>query len=278
MKINNLIQKSLLFGIFLSAAVRAQPASLGKNDPSYILRPNDSISVEIYQEPDLSGSFRLLRTGQASFQLIGLVSLSGLSVTEASKKIHDLYAAKYLVDPKVTLSVDSYATEFVTVLGAVRSPGQVAIPISGNLDLATAMASVGGLTGDANQASIIVTRAAGGSTPYTQSQIDGAAGKVRLNSGDRIIVNKSSYIGKTITVLGPVGKPGPMPFPLDGKMDIIDAIAYAGGMTDMANPRKVTVNRKGTILKLDFKAISESGDRTHQILPGDVIKVAERLF
>jgi polysaccharide export outer membrane protein len=279
MNFKNLKRRVVLLGMMMVTAGQAVPPKPEIADPAYILRPNDSISLTIYQEPDLSGSVRLLRTGQASFPLIGLVSLSGLSVSQATKKIHDLYAEKYLVDPKVTLAVDGYATEFVSVLGAVRSPGQVAIPVSGNLDLATAMASAGGLAADADKASVQLTRVSGGTATYNMDSIEsGASGRVQLNSGDRIIVNKSTFIGKSVTVLGAVGKPGPLPFPLDGNLDLVGVIAFAGGMTEMANPRKVTINRKGTILKVDFKDISQRGDRQFKIFPDDVITVAERIF
>lgn len=276
-----------LLGMILVTAVHAVPpaaapipaAKAEVADPAYILRPNDSISLTIFQEPDLSGSVRLPRTGPASFPLIGEVSLSGMSVSQATKKIRDLYAEKYLVDPKITLSVDGYATEFVSVLGAVRSQGQVAIPVSGRLDLATAMASAGGLAADADKSQILLTRVSGGTVRYDMDSIEsGPAGRVQLNSGDRIIVNKSSFIGKTVMVLGAVGRTGPMPYPLDGNLDLIGVIAAAGGVTEMGNPRKVTVNRKGTILKVDFKDVSQRGDRKFKILPDDVITVAERLF
>lgn len=254
-----------------------KPADSKPVDPTYILRANDAINLTIYQEPDLSGGVRILKTGQAIFPLIGSVQVTGMTVADAGKKIHDLYAAKYLVDPKVMLTVDSYASEFVSVLGAVRNPGQVVIPLSGRIDLATAMASAGGLAAEADRDAIQLTRGKGGVSTFSMEDIEtGASGRVQLDSGDRIIVNKSRFIGKNITVLGPVGRPGPMDYPLGGKLDLVQAIAMAGGMTEMANPKKVTINRKGTILKVDFKEISQRGDRVYPILPGDVITVAER--
>ena len=79
-------------------------------------------------------------------------------------------------------------------------------------------------------------------------------------------------------MLGQVGKPGPLLFPVNGRLDLVNAIALAGGLTELANPKKVSINRKGRVTIVDFKAISQRGDRPFLLQPDDVITVAERLF
>lgn len=249
-----------------------------KEDSSYILRPNDTISLSVYQELDLSVKVRILKTGEASFPLIGSVEVGGLSVTAAAAKIRDLYAKDYLVDPKLNLTVDEYATEFISVIGAVKIPGQIPMPVSGHLDLASAMATAGGLLENADANNIQLVRAAGSTSSFSMDAIQGAAGRTQLAPGDRIIVNQSAFVGKTVTVLGQVGKPGPVAFPLKGKLDLVNAIAFAGGLTELANPKKVTINRRGTVTIVDFKVISQRGDQPYLLQPDDVITVAERLF
>jgi polysaccharide export outer membrane protein len=272
MQLFNFIRTFLVLFVSLSAFVS------GADDATYTLRPNDTISVAVYEEPDLTLQVRILKTGQASFPLIGSVEVGGLTVAAAAARIRTLYAKDYLVDPKLTLTVDEYATEYISVIGAVKNPGQVAIPVSGNLDLAAAMATAGGLDDNADVNGIQLVRAGGSVSTYSKSSIEGAAGRTKLSAGDRIIVNQSAFVGKTITVLGQVGKPGPLMFPLNGRLDLVNAIALAGGLTDLANPRKVSINRKGTVTVLDFKAISQRGDRPFLLQPDDVVTVAERLF
>lgn len=247
-------------------------------DVSYTLRPNDSISLAVYEEADLSVQVRILKTGQASFPLIGSVQVGGLSVSAAAEKIRGLYAKDYLVDPKLTLTVDDYATEFISVIGAVQSPGQIPIPVSGNLDLASAMATAGGPSEIADTNNIQLVRAAGSSTSYSMADIQGASGRVRLASGDRIIINQSRYVGKSVSMLGQVGRPGPVPFPLSGRFDLVTAVGQAGGLTALANPKKVSINRRGTVTTVNFREISQRGDQPFLLQPGDVITVAERLF
>ena len=263
-----------LLALILAQAAWSAPAE----DASYILRPNDVIRLSVYEEPDLSVQVRILKTGEAAFPLIGSVSVSGLSVSAAATRIRDLYAKDYLVDPKLTLTVDQYATEFISVIGAVRNPGQVTMPVSGNLDLAAAMASAGGLSETADANNIQLVRASGSTATYSMAAIQGEAGRVVLGPGDRIIVSQSPFVGKSLTVLGQVGRPGPIAFPVDGRLDLVKAIALAGGLTDLANPRKVSVNRRGKVIILDFKVISQRGDRPFLLQPDDVVTVAERLF
>ena len=263
----------ILFLMVLRPAMGAET-----EDPSYILRPNDSIRLSVYEEPDLSTQVRILKTGQASFPLIGSVDIGGLSVAAAAEIIRQLYAKDYLVDPKLSLAVDDYATEFISVIGAVTNPGQIPMPVSGHLDLASAMATAGGLAPQADTSGIQLVRASGTTSTFNLESIAGASGRVQLMAGDRIVVSQSSFVGKTVTLLGQVNKPGPIPFPLNGRLDLVNAIAFAGGLTDLANPKKVTINRKGNVTVLDFKVISQRGDRPYMLEPEDVVNVAERLF
>ena len=267
-----------VFLLAIQCLMIARVYSAEVQDNTYILKSNDVIRLTVYEEPDLSVQVRILKTGQASFPLVGVVEISGLSISAATEKIRNLYAVDYLVDPKVTLTVDEYATEFISVIGAVRNPGQIPMPVSGNLDLATTMATAGGLAPDADPEAILLVRASGTTSTFTMSSIEGGSGKVVVRSGDRVIVNQSQFVGKSITVLGQVGKPGPLPFPVSGKLDLVNAIALAGGLTDLANPKKVTINRKGKVQIVDFKSISQRGDRPLLLQPEDVVTVAERLF
>ena len=266
------------FRLILFLLISAAALAASKEDVTYTLRPNDTIRLAVYEELDLSVQVRILKTGQSSFPLIGSVEVGGLTVAAAAARIRDLYAKDYLVDPKLTLTVDEYATEFISVIGAVKSPGQIPMPVSGHLDLASAMATAGGLAENADANGIQLVRASGTTSNFSMSLIEGASGRIKLEAGDRIIVNQSAFVGKTLTVLGQVGKPGPLAFPLNGRLDLVNAIAMAGGLTELANPKKVTISRKGSVTVIDFKAISQRGDRPLMLQPDDVVTVAERLF
>lgn len=272
--------------IVLLVIALGMPSSLGKTpdatetqDASYILRPNDVIRLDVYQEPDLSGAVRILKTGEASFPLIGSVKLSDMRVAEAAEEIRARYAKDYLVDPKLTLSVQDYATEFISVIGSVRTPGQIPIPVSGHIDLAAAMATVGGLSDTADANGIELVRIDGSKSTFSISSIvNGPNGRIELRAGDRIIVKQSQFVGQTVTLLGQVGRQGPIAFPLNGRLDLVTAIAAAGGLGNLANSRKITINRRGEVITLDYRDYSQRAEKPFLLQPGDIVNVPERLF
>lgn len=252
----------------------------GGDTPGYILRPNDTVSLSVYGEPELSVLVRILKTGESSFPLLGPVKVTGMSIAEATAHIRELYAKDYLVEPKVNLTVSEYAAEYIAVFGAVKTPGQIPMPVSGRLDLATAMSAVGGLAenADADGNGIQLIRASGTTSNFSREAIQGPAGRTQLAPGDRIVVSQSANVDKYVTVLGQVHKPGQVPFPLKGRFDLINAIALAGGTTDLANLKKVSINRKGTVTVVDYKELSQQGDRPCLMQPDDVVTVDERRF
>ncbi|MFM7182276.1 MAG: polysaccharide biosynthesis/export family protein [Verrucomicrobiales bacterium] len=276
-----LTRLALLFFLLPCALLAQQPASLVAEQPTgYVIKANDVLRLDIFNEPKVSvPESPVGKTGEASFPLIGNVALGGLTVSQASEKIRALYDADWLVDPKLTLTVVGYATEAVTVLGSVQRPGQLAINPTTGLDLATALAIAGGLSETADTERIELHRAAGGVTVYGKNDVsDGAAGKIKLASGDRIIVGQSRFVGTFVTVIGNVGKQGAVGFPVDGKLDLVTAIAAASGLTDIANPKKISVNRGGTVTEVDYTAISKNAAKPYMLQPGDIITVPQRFW
>jgi polysaccharide biosynthesis/export protein len=252
-------------------------SSLKAQDENTILKPNDQVSLTVFQENDLTTLTKIQKSNEASFPLIGIVKIGGHTLKEATEIIRDLYAKDYLVSPQVNLTVVQYAVENVSVLGAVKSPGQIQMPPNGKLDLSTALGSAGGLAENADKQKISLVKNDGNERTYRLADIQAGA-QIPLSPGDRVIVYESAYVKKTATILGQVKKPGAIEFPLEGGLDLLTGIAMAGGFTDLANPKKVTVNRRGVITSLDAKSMSEQGSKTYQLLPGDIVTVMERWY
>jgi polysaccharide export outer membrane protein len=86
-----------------------------------------------------------------------------------------------------------------------------------------------------------------------------------------------------VTVLGEVQKPGQVQIPPEGSLDLLGAIALAGGYTRVANPGHVTVRRRvdgqDKIYLVDAKKLardSEIGE--FQLFPGDTVSVGQSIF
>lgn len=261
----------VIFCVFFGFSVLANAEMKGA------IKAGDSIKMEVFNEDDLTTRTKLLQSGEAVFPLIGSVNLGGLTIQEATEKVTGLYAKDYLVAPKVSLTIEEYAMVYIDVMGSVATPGRVPLPSIGNLDLSMAIASAGGLTQSADPAGIEVVGADGGRRVFSLASLK-ANGGVQLKSGDRVVVAESRFSGKILTIRGQVRKPGPMRFPVDGKLDLVTAIALAGDLTDLANQRKITVTRGEKVYTLDLREYTSDTSNRFYLQPGDLINVPERLF
>ena len=261
----------LLLTTLASLLLSCQNASAQAPDP--VLKVEDTIRLEVYQEPELTVNSRILKSGEVVFVLLGPVKIAGLTVAKANEKIRELYDKDYIVDPKVSLTVENYSQDFVSVLGAVSSPGNYPLPGSGQLDLGSVLALGGQISPEASD---VVATIGGVAKTYSVSAAQ--KGTVILRAGDRVTVNKSSFAGKEIQVLGAVQQPGPMAFPLDGKLTIVEAVAKARGLTQLADPKKVTVLRNGDVINPNLKEMQDGRQPALKLMPGDHVTVGERIF
>lgn len=108
--------------------------------PDYVIGPDDTISVDIFQIPDLSRTVQVDSTGQVLLPLLGQVPASGRTIAQLSQQIESAYGARYVRDPKVTVSVKDSASQKVTVDGAVLQPGIYSISSGTTLMQAIALA------------------------------------------------------------------------------------------------------------------------------------------
>lgn len=155
-------------------ASAADPAELARNPPApasdtrtYRLSPNDVLKVKVYQEDDLTTELRLSKDGTATFPLLGVVSLGGKSVEEATATLREHLAKDYLVNPQVTINVVEYAKRRFMVLGQVGKPGSYDIPSEESVTLLQAIAMAGGFTRLANHSKVTITRTLAGKKTLT---------------------------------------------------------------------------------------------------------------
>lgn len=103
---------------------------------------------------------------------------------------------------------------------------------------------------------------------------------VPLQDGDSVLVERLCV--PLFTVVGLVNKPGNFPYPPDTKYNLMQALAFAGGLNQIAEPRYATVYRlkpDGTIVNAAFEIINAANGSTLtdsfnvRIKPGDVIFV-----
>ena len=113
---------------------------------AHVLQPGDEIDVQVYREPELSGTFKLNAAGEIRHSLIGVVPLAGQTVEAAEAEIMRRLGKDYLVNPRVIVKLASTQGSQVVVLGEVRKPGVYPLPFGEKMTLLQAIAGAGGFT------------------------------------------------------------------------------------------------------------------------------------
>ncbi|SHK25747.1 polysaccharide export outer membrane protein [Rubritalea squalenifaciens DSM 18772] len=237
----------------------------------YVLKKDDTVRMTVFQEDELATQAQIGKSGAVSFPLIGNVQLVGLSVKDAEQKVRDLYEKDYLVNAQVNIAVLAYAEKWVIVGGDVRRPGTINMPEEGALDLRGAIAQAGGVAESANTSSIVVRSKDGNVRTLS---LDGS-GSVVLKHGDSVTVGRSTLNRSTVTVSGNVNRPGIIEFPKVGSLDIVTAIAQAGGFTRIANTKEVIVRRDKKQYTVSLKDIERGSAKMFYLRAGDLVIVQE---
>ena len=253
---------------------------------TYRLQPYDLIDVDVYSEEDLHKPARLGSDGTVLLPLVGSVKVGGLTVAEATDLITQRYAAGFVKNPSVMITVLQFRKSTFSILGQVLKPGIFEIPEGTHVTILDGISMAGGFTATAAQNSVAVKRSVDGKDTLFKIKAgdmgqDPNLAPFELLPGDSILVPSSQYKTSSFSLLGQVGKPGLYQIPDGAHITIIDAISLAGGYTPTADENSISVKRlvngKLTILKVKASDMAQDPDlEPFQVLPGDSILVPYR--
>jgi polysaccharide export outer membrane protein len=268
---------------FCLAGVAALGAAiaLGAQQP-YVVGPQDSLSVAVWQEPDLSGTFSVEADGSFTYPMIGRVEAGGRTIEEIEAELRRRLAAGVLKSPQISVTVETYRSQRIFLMGEVRQPGMY--PLQGTMSLIEALARAGSTTEMAGNEVLIVhrgTRSELETAPPSEaeaasdvSRIDldrlqrgELGGDVVLRDGDRVFVPRA----ETVFVSGNVRNPGA--YPIQKTTTVLQAVTLAGGVTDRGSAGRVKVIRMVDGERAEIR-VSEDD----LVLPGDTLVVLQRLF
>jgi polysaccharide export outer membrane protein len=102
--------------LFASARMHTDPSD-------YLLGSGDLLQVKVFEAEDLNTTVRISSRGNVTLPLLGAVSIKDLSAREAEEKIENLYRARYIKDPHVSIFVEEHFSRRVTLMGEFRNPG-----------------------------------------------------------------------------------------------------------------------------------------------------------
>lgn len=99
----------------------------------------------------------------------------------------------------------------------------------------------------------------------------------------QVSLSVTRFARKRFTILGQVGRPGSYDMPDQEGIDLLEAIAMAGGYTRIAEPSKITIKRRvnGTeqIFNVNAKKMAkDSNAERFSVAQGDTITVGESIF
>ncbi len=175
----------------------------------------------------------------------------------AAAETAEVQTPGYRLATNDTLDITVFGEEDLSTTARVGKDGAVAIPLVG-------LVKIGGQT--VREAAVT---------------IEGRLREYLIKP--QVALTILTYSKRRFTILGSVSRPGTYDLPDEATIDLLEAIGMAGGYTRIANPSKVTLKRlvqgREMLLKLDARSMvdKQAGERV-QVLPGDTIIVAERLF
>lgn len=151
---------------------------------SYKLGPGDTIRIQVFGEQEMNSDVKLSDAGTVIYPFMGEIKVSGLTIGQVAALVTDGLKDRYLIDPKVSISVLEYRGFFVN--GEVAKPG--AYPYQPGLTVQKAVSLAGGFSERASRSSVTVLR----ETDPTHTPIE-----VDLNTaimpGDIITVDESFF-------------------------------------------------------------------------------------
>ncbi|MFQ5480755.1 MAG: polysaccharide biosynthesis/export family protein [Thermodesulfobacteriota bacterium] len=121
----------------------------------FTLGSGDVIEVNVWRHKDLNKKVQVDPYGKITYPLVGEIDATGLSVFTLREKLAE-GLSKYLVDPQVDVSVVSFNSHKIYVLGEVNRPGIFAF--QSRYSVLEAITMAGGFRQEAQPASVVLIR------------------------------------------------------------------------------------------------------------------------
>lgn len=268
-----------------SLSQEISPSEKEKIITEYRIGPRDLLEISVFGHPELSTRVRVSEEGKISFPLVGEVEIGGLTKTEVESRLNQLLREKYLQDPQVTIFILEYESKKVSVLGAVRTPGDY--ELIGRQTVLQIIAKAGGFTPDAGDEIVVIRENNGGTKKSLRIPIEDlilkgdAQWDIPLQPNDVVNIPIDEIV--YIYVTGQVRNPGRLEVKKSNIPTLLRAIAQAGGFAERASKGSVKIKRidetgKEQTIKVNVKDIEKGKRKDIQLNENDVVIVPETLF
>ena len=248
---------------------------------TYAVGPQDVLKITVFDEPSLSGSFRVDADGGFQYPMLGRLTTAGLTTRDVESLIRARLEDGYVRRAQVSVDIEQSRTRNVFIVGEVRTPGKY--PLTSQMTLIEALAAAGATTPSAGTEVLILRPHDGGAAAPLRPEDADRANVTRVSLADmqmgRLSQNVTLAEGDTIFVpkaerffvTGQVRNPGAFVF--ERGITVLQAISLAGGLSEKGSSRRLKVVRT-----VDGKRSEQKVDLADTIEAGDTLVVPQRLL
>ncbi len=274
--------RKLILLVVLSLACGGASAHAQSKNPGYRIGPKDLLRIQVFEVPELNVERRVGESGMINLPLIGDVPAGGLTEEELTLRLKALLEVKYVQRASTAVEVMEFRSKPISVIGAVKTPGNLAF--SGRWSLIEALTAAGGLAENHGNRIYVLRKAENGLSDQVAIEVNDllvrADPRVNIPILASDLINVPTAVEVTIYCLGEVARPGALEFKSTDRITLLAAIARAGGLTDRAASRLTIKRTTGGARELvaDYKRILSGKDQDVALVEGDVLVVKESFF
>ena len=254
-----------------------------KKKEDYKIGVGDKFNVFVYGEPELNIKGAVVKPdGTVTLQLVGDVTIAGLSVNEAMKEL-SFKLRKFLINPIISLVLYELKSESFTILGKINEPGTYAITNNTKVIDTIAMAeglSIGIFENNTVELANLehaYIRRDNKVLPVNFIELirkGNPLHNIPLEDKDYIYI--PSALNSEVYILGEVKEPGHFGF--KEKMTLLQLITYAKGYKTSANIDEVAIIRGNLTNPIVYVAnltkIIEGKQKDFRIKPNDIVFIS----
>ena len=257
---NQLKDGPTVFGrnLFNNELLTFEPAINIPAPADYVLGAGDQVIIDIWGASQLVIDEVISPKGYLTIAGVGPIKLSGMTVTQATKRAKDVLS-KYYSGSSITLSLANTRSVKVEIVGEVVTPGSYTLSAFSTLFNALYMA--GGISDLGSLRDIKVYRngkVVSSIDVYDYIMNGNNKGNIRLQDNDLIIVSPYEAI---VNIQGKVKRP--MMYEMKSQESLANLLKYTGGLTGDAYDRNIRVIRKSgreysvhTVMKDSFSSFN----------------------
>lgn len=150
------MEKARLLWLVLFTSLSGAAHAAADIVDDYVIGPGDLLKIEVFQVQDYNRTVRVSTTGRISLPLIGAVEAAGRTASSLEADLAQKLAADYIQNPFVSVFIEEYASQKVTIEGEVKKPG--VFPLRGRISLLEVVALAEGFVELSDQNRVQVFR------------------------------------------------------------------------------------------------------------------------